>query len=159
MHSLRIECETEFRLGHFKKVISLFNKVLEVTPNDANALVNRGLAQASLGNHEVAIADYNKALLLNPVSLNLYYNRGISHFEMRCFEVAILDFTEAITISQGTLPDIFSWRGLCNVELHNYAKAIQDHTVAICTRPFLAGLFSKQGPCSPESWEFSRVRF
>ncbi|MCU7858980.1 MAG: tetratricopeptide repeat protein [Candidatus Thiodiazotropha sp. (ex Lucinoma kastoroae)] len=52
--------------GEFKEAINLYDKAINVNPNDAYIYFNRGAAKLNLGDFDGAIADFTKTIELNP---------------------------------------------------------------------------------------------
>ena len=55
------------KLGHFVEAIECFDRVLEIAPQDAGALYNKGYAQEKLGRKLEAAVSYRKFLEVAPV--------------------------------------------------------------------------------------------
>ena len=64
--------------GEFNLALKQWNKYLELFPDDAAALSNRGNIRLVIGDPEVAIDDQDKAIDLDPDELDPYINRGLS---------------------------------------------------------------------------------
>ena len=64
--------------GEFNLALNEWNKYLELFPDDAAALSNRGNIKLVFGDSEGAIDDQDKAIDLDPDELNPYINRGIA---------------------------------------------------------------------------------
>jgi tetratricopeptide (TPR) repeat protein len=62
--------------GDFYKAKEYFNKVLDLNPDNFNALYYRGIARGKVGDHEGAIEDFNKVIRLNREHPHVYYNRA-----------------------------------------------------------------------------------
>ncbi|MBR0260273.1 MAG: tetratricopeptide repeat protein [Selenomonadaceae bacterium] len=56
--------------------IKLYDEVIELNPNFAEAYCNQGIAYFNLTQYERAIQDFNKAIELNPNFAEAYINRG-----------------------------------------------------------------------------------
>lgn len=63
--------------GKYSKSIKLYNQVLDVFPNNLEALFLRGFANEQIGKINEALSDYNKVVELYPNYSLIYYNRGI----------------------------------------------------------------------------------
>ena len=84
--------------GDYKGAIEDFNKVINLTPNNANAYYSRGLTKKKLENYLEAIEDYNIAIKLNPSFDIAYYERGFAKYKLQDYEGAIEDYNTAIKI-------------------------------------------------------------
>ncbi len=66
----------EFQSGHFEAAIHYYDRLIALTPFEADLYYNRGTAKGMLMNIEGAIADYDKAIELKPDYMKAYANRG-----------------------------------------------------------------------------------
>ena len=64
--------------GEFNIALQQWNKYLELFPNDAAALSNRGNIKLVIGDPQGSIDDQAKAIDLDPDELDPYINRGIA---------------------------------------------------------------------------------
>ena len=55
------------RLGIMSHAIEIFTEILDISPNNIEALSNRGISNADSGNYSLALEDYLKALRINSV--------------------------------------------------------------------------------------------
>ena len=85
------------------KALSAYDEAIILTPNFAEAYINRGSAKRALGNHEEAITDFNEVIRLNPNSASAYTYRGVSKNVLGKHQEAIIDHDEAIRLK----PDFF----------------------------------------------------
>ena len=58
-----------------------YSRAIELSPNNAAAYTNRGVAYGEKGEHKLAIKDYTTAIKLNPDFANAYNNRGYTYVE------------------------------------------------------------------------------
>lgn len=80
------------------EAIDQFTKMLSDKPNDAEVLVARGNAHASLGKDDEAIVDYTAAIAAAPTNSVAYNNRGNAWRRKKEFAKAVADYSEAIRI-------------------------------------------------------------
>ena len=64
--------------GKFTLALQQWNQYLELFPNDAAAISNRGNVKLVIGDPEGSIDDQDKAIDLDPEELDPYINRGIA---------------------------------------------------------------------------------
>ena len=64
--------------GDFSLALKQWDKYLELFPDDAAALSNRGNIKLIIGDPEGAINDQDKAINLDPDEVDPYINRGIA---------------------------------------------------------------------------------
>jgi tetratricopeptide (TPR) repeat protein len=68
--------------GEFKEAYKIYYKILERTPNDAEAHLGRGIVLTHSKNYELALEDYDYAIFLNPRFSRAYLNRGINYIKI-----------------------------------------------------------------------------
>lgn len=115
----------KLQLGDLKGALKDYDQAIAQNPKDADAFVNRGIAQAELGQHQAAIADYTKALSLKPDLHLAYYNRANVQVQMKAYKGAIADYTKAIELK----PDYayaYANRSSAQLKAGNSKEAISD---------------------------------
>ncbi|MEY2643756.1 MAG: hypothetical protein RLZZ611_405 [Cyanobacteriota bacterium] len=80
------------REGDFAAALPLWNRVLELAPEDAAAWSNRGNVQLALGCAEAAIADQTQAMQLDPLSPDPHLNRGTAEEALGRWDAAEADY-------------------------------------------------------------------
>ena len=80
------------RDGDFAAALPLWNRVLELAPEDAAAWSNRGNVQLALGSAEAAIADQTRAMQLDPLSPDPHLNRGTAEEALGRWDAAEADY-------------------------------------------------------------------
>ena len=130
---------------------ALWDHVLDIYPNQADALNNRGFASYYLGQPEKAIADYNKAIKANPKLPTSYVNRGTLLLENQQIEQAFKDFNRALYMQPENATALVN-RGIIYSQKGEKEKALQDFSKAIAFNPYLnqayisrAALFAELG--------------
>ena len=63
--------------------IQYYNKVLEINPNNVDALTNKGVALSKLNNNTGVIQYYNKVLEINPNNVDALTNKGVALFQIK----------------------------------------------------------------------------
>ena len=108
-----------------------------LSPNDAQAYSNKGLAHAALGDQQGAIEDFNQALRLDPQLSITYYNRGFIRANLQDYQRAIEDFNQAIRFNPNNA-DAYHCRCLVHHVQGDKQGVIEDFQTA-------AALYLKQG--------------
>src|SRR5262245_28176285 len=67
------------RQGRYQKAVASFDQSIRLTPGDAKAYYNRGLAYYELRQIERALRDYSNAIHLHPVDADFYNSRGLAY--------------------------------------------------------------------------------
>ena len=83
--------------GEFNLALKQWNKYLELFPNDAAALSNRGNIKLVNGDPEGAIDDQDKAIELDPGEVDPYINRGIAEESLGLWLQAKNDYLYVIS--------------------------------------------------------------
>ena len=78
--------------GDFVQALPLWDQVLELSPNDAAALSNRGNVRLALGDPDGAIADQTRSIELAPEELDPHLNRGTAEESLQDWAAAEADY-------------------------------------------------------------------
>ncbi len=111
-----------------------YTKAIEIDPNNANAYVNRGIANRNLDNYSEAISDFSKAMEIDPKYVDAYVNRGIAKRTLGDSDGAIYDFNKVINIDPNNA-NAYVNRGLAKYYLGDNAGAISDYKKGIEINP------------------------
>lgn len=96
--------EVYFELKQFQQALPEYDKILTLTPTDAGAYNDSGLAKMQLGDMYGAISDFGEAIknkkreLLNSSS---FENRADAYMKTQQWDLAIHDVTTAISLQTG----------------------------------------------------------
>ena len=117
--------------SNFKTAIDLFNKEIEINPNDAELYLHRGVFKSILKLYQEAIKDYNKAIDLNNNLIEAYTRRGLSKNNLGLYKEAMKDFDKVIELNNKDFQayidrgDSKSYLGLYKEALEDYNKSIE----------------------------------
>ena len=78
--------------GEFVQALPLWDQVLELAPNNAAALSNRGNVRLGLGDPKGAIADQTRSIELAPEEADPHLNRGTAEEALKDWEAASSDY-------------------------------------------------------------------
>ena len=78
--------------GDFVQALPLWDQVLELSPNDAAALSNRGNVRLALGDPDGAIADQTRSIELAPEEPDPHLNRGTAEESLQDWAAAEADY-------------------------------------------------------------------
>jgi len=84
--------------GKYEESIKYYDKILEVNPNDANALLNKGSVLIELNKFDEAIKYYDKILEVNPNDANALTSKGIALSHLQKYSEAIIAIDKALLI-------------------------------------------------------------
>jgi tetratricopeptide (TPR) repeat protein len=127
-------CLAYLQLQDYHSAIAC-TKAINFALHNAEAYLNRGLAEYRQGNYLAAMADNKKAIALKPHDFRAYYNRGITTAMLGNQVEAIADYNKALSIIphnlQSLQADIYNDRGLARLELADLQAAMLDFDKAI----------------------------
>ncbi len=83
---------TASRDGRFGDALPLWDRVLELAPEDASAWSNRGNVLLALGDPEAAIAAQDRAMQLDPSNADPHLNRGTAEEALGRWDAAAADY-------------------------------------------------------------------
>jgi lipoprotein NlpI len=78
--------------------VAEFSRVLELTPNDLEACLSRGIAEFYQEDYDAAIADYNRAIGLDPNAIDAFYARALAKRRKQDFDGAFADYDHALEL-------------------------------------------------------------
>ncbi len=83
---------------NFDMAVKEFTAALVASPNNADALVERGTAFNGLKKYDLALKDFGAAIKAQPNSYLAFNNRGVTYLRLGDTEKAIQNFDRAIAI-------------------------------------------------------------
>ena len=114
--------------------IYYYDKAIQLSPNDADAYINRGSAKHNLGRYQEAVTDYGKAIQLNPNEALAYYGRGGSKQNLGLYQETITDYDKALQLNPN-YTNAYINRGISKHKLGRYKEAIGDYDKSIQLNP------------------------
>jgi tetratricopeptide (TPR) repeat protein len=127
---------------------TLWNDVIQKSPNKARGYSNRGIANLSAGALERAIADYNYAIRLDPSYGLAFVNRGNAYLVMGEYDRAIADYEKALELGLSSSNDIARLhynRGTAFLNKGDIPKALKDLNRALEMDPYYAEAYYNRG--------------
>ncbi len=116
--------------GNPKLALPLLEKVISQSPNQPQALILQGEAQAGLGNHMAAIDSFLKAISLEPRTPGLYYNLSNSYKALRRNEEAEEALRKELVHNPKFAAAHFNLGNLLREE-GRYEEAVNEFTIAL----------------------------
>ena len=120
--------------GEFKNAIKVYDAVIHLAPDFADAYISRGDARKKLGNFEGAIKDYNTAIRLGEDYAYVYFSRGIAKSKLEDEEGTIKDYNMAIRLDPAYIGAYVN-RGVTKSALGDKKGAIEDYNTTIRLKP------------------------
>ena len=122
------------KLGDDRRAVEEFSRVIELEPNNAEALENRATARDALGEHRLAREDHDALLRLEPDNAVALYSRGACLARMGDLAGAVADFERVIELEPGDAVRYYN-RGCIYAELDDPYRAQEDFDQAISLNP------------------------
>ncbi len=116
--------------NNFKEAKILYEKVIEIDPNHADAHNNLGIIFSILGDLEKAKNCYEETLKINPKNFNAYNNIGNIFKEFGDIKSAIYNYEKAIALNPQHL-NAYNNLGLIFYDLGEYIKSIYNFKEAV----------------------------
>ncbi len=127
------QAQTQLLAGNFDAAEAIFDSVIAVDPEIAEAYNNRGNARAQAGKLEAAIADYNEALQLtieDTLRALIYNNLGNAKLHMGKSEAALKDYDRAIRLNP-RYSVAYNNRGNALLAMSQPERALRDFARAL----------------------------
>lgn len=152
----------------YDDAISIYNKILMVKPNFAEAYSNRGSAYVMKGNYAEAISDYDRALDVEPHLTTAYNNRGfvyallginlrgITSFIKGSYSKAIVDFSYALSINPYDV-NTYIMLGMVYHVKGQYDIAIGQYNKALSLSPEESEIYKYRGLAYADIAEYERA--
>ena len=71
------EATEYFMIGEYSQAIILYEKILEISPNDTETLLMKGVAESNYDRHKNSILTFNKILQNDPNNLMAIIGTGV----------------------------------------------------------------------------------
>jgi tetratricopeptide (TPR) repeat protein len=138
--------------------IEAYSRVIELEPDNANALLMRGSLYHELGENDEAIADLDRSIRVDADSSEAYLRRGWCHVALDDFDLAIKDFESARHFDPKS-PAPIAARGVIKIMQRQFSGGADDIELAIRLNPGDAGVDFKptnSRSLSPEAIEHGK---
>lgn len=86
------------RVGFYDEAVMLYNKSLQLNPDNKYSLNNKGFTLNILGNYEEAISLFDKSIELDPDFAHAYNNRGLAKVKLGQTEEGLRDINRSIEL-------------------------------------------------------------
>ena len=118
----------------YKLKLKTLNNLIELDPENENALYNRAWLHDLEGDLLGAERDYSLVIKINKKKSDAYYNRALVYIKMHNPEQAISDFSEAINLKPDSV-DAYCNRGNLYFQQGKLDLALQDYDKALKINP------------------------
>lgn len=113
----------------YKMSISIYDKIIELDPNDAN-YCNRGILKKDVGLLRESIVDFSKAIQLDSSDYINYYNRGMAYRRLNILDSAILDYSRCTALNPN-YGSAYLNKGFALLEQNEHKKALIEFQLAL----------------------------
>ncbi len=120
--------------GRKSEAVDANQKVVLLSPQDADAHYNLGNTLKELGRLDEAITSYTKAISLNPDFAQAHYNFGNTLKELERLDEALSSYKQAIALKPGFAQAYYNF-GNTLKELGRLDEALASYTQAISLKP------------------------
>ncbi len=135
--------------------IKIYTYVLETSPENAYAYMNRGICYRMVFDYSSAVADFMRAEELGMVTPYLWMNRAMAYISLREYDKAMTDLNILIEEEPDNPSNLF-YRGELFFRLEDYTSAIADYSKAIELRK-AAHLYYVRGDAYNEIGDFNKA--
>ncbi len=117
--------------GRYEAAIVEWNKALNLSPGDARAHYNLGVALARSGQFDKAITHYQEALKADPDFAEVHANLGVALSQVKRLDEAITHFEKALKINPASaevhtnLGVALVWKGQSDSAITHFEKAVE----------------------------------
>jgi len=130
--------------GKSQEALVDLNWLLQVDPQNAQALCLRGVISSQTGNPTKALQDLNQALSLAPEDWEVRMHQGIIRRLMGDALGAIADFNQLLQENPRS-GEVYANRGFARCHLKDYRLGIEDFSRAIALQPELCQYYCDRG--------------
>lgn len=123
------------RSGRPLASILYFDQALNIKPQSANVLVERGKGYDRLGKFQNAINDFDLAIYYSPLDFDAYCNRAHVWYEEKQYDLAISDYNKALQFCPASPHDLYVYLGMAYAAKGDYSQSIKEYSKAISTSP------------------------
>jgi len=134
--AVRIALE-HHQAGRLPEAERTYQRILDVDPNNADALHLLGVIAHQLGKNELAVQLIDKALTGRPDFAGALFNRGLALQALQRYDEALAGYTEALTMLPNST-DIWMQCGISLHQLQRYDKALASYDRALALKPTYA---------------------
>ena len=128
----------------WKDELTLWNDVIQKSPNKARGYDNRGNAYIRKGRLEEAIQDYNRAIQLDDKFSHPYNGRGAAYKYQGRLDLAMRDFNRALQIKPDDA-EALNNRSTLYIEEGRGERALPDLNAALTVNPEYADALNNRG--------------
>lgn len=123
-----------YYIKQYEDANNIYDRILDLNPDDPYALLNRGVTYGQLGRYDEALADFNRSLELRPNYTPSLTNRGNAYIELGRYDEALADLSHSLELSPHD-PVTFCNLGCLYERLERYDEALTNFKRSLEIRP------------------------
>ena len=135
--------------------IKIYTYILETSPENAYAYVNRGICYRMVFDYAKSVADFDHAEQLGMKTPYLWMNRAMAYISLREYDKAMTDLNILIGMEPDNPSNLF-YRGELFYRLKDFVNAIADYSKALDLRK-AAHLYYVRGDAYNEIGEYEKA--
>jgi len=124
---------TYYYAGRYEDARRVFDRILDLIPDNSVALNNRGITYDSMGRYEEAFEDYNRSLELTPNHAVILANRAYAYYHMERYEEALADYNRSLELRPDSA-HVLNDRGATYNQMGRYDEALADYNRSLDVR-------------------------
>jgi tetratricopeptide (TPR) repeat protein len=153
--------QEQFEKKNYQVAISFYSKALQLNPENAEAMMGRGVASMRLGETEKALPDLLQETKLRPNYMGAWFELGDAYLSLHKFQEALDALTHAIALqnvqNRVGMRSLYHARAEVYHALKQYDKAIADLTTAIECGKNPAGDIAQRAKFQAERGQFEKA--
>jgi tetratricopeptide (TPR) repeat protein len=130
--------------GQFEAALASYDRAIELKPDYAHALCNRGVVLAALQRTDAALESYDRALALDPGDAIAHYNRAVLLQQRKQWEAARAAYQRTLQLNAGFFHAHFNL-GAVHMQLRQWDSALTSYDAAIAIDPGAAAAHFNRG--------------
>lgn len=142
---------------NYDLALMAIDKSIELNPNNAILMNNKGIILNKLGRYDEALEFFNKAIIINPFDSKSWYNRGINQEMLSQPSEAVGSYTTATLLDPGN-ENAWNRGGIVLRNLGRYSEAIHSYDKVIELHPGSAPAWINKGIALSYSGRFAEAQ-
>ena len=122
--------EGYFKAGQYQEAVDAYSKTLNIDPNNAQLLYNRGRAYDELDNNEAAIKDLKAALKLDDKNVRYLISLGDVYYKQKIYDKALFYYEQATEMEGNNALALYK-EAKANHQLGNVKEAMNLYAAAL----------------------------
>ena len=143
-HAELLRGNAYYKAEQYEQALAAYDRALELRPDHATTLMNRGVTLDELERYDDALVDLNRALEFGSNDGDAFNNRGVTLDHLKRPADALADYDRALGLRPNHAGTLMN-RGVALASLKRYDEAFADLDRALDLRPSYADAFINRG--------------